>query len=155
MLFNLLVLLLLAAIIFYHYTQGLITSIVSMVLAIFAGVISVTYHEWVVQQLLGGRSADYASAIALIVLFAAIYGVGRLIFDKLVPGNVLAPVLMERAGSVICGAIAAAFAVGNFALAVQSLPFDAEILLFDRYDRNTRDAVVTLQGRRNVDAFVI
>lgn len=155
MLFNLLVLFLIAAIVYYHYVQGLITSIISMVLAVIAGVISVTHHEWIVSQLLGGRAAEYAHAIALTVIFASVYGLGRVVFDKLAPGNVLAPVLMDRVGSVICGGVAAAFAVGNFALAVQAMPFDAEILLFDRYERNTRDAVVAVPGRRNVDGFVV
>jgi hypothetical protein len=155
MLFNLLVLFLFAAIVYYHYVQGFVTSIISMVLAILAGVISVSHHEWLVSQLLGGRAAEYAHAIALTVIFALVYGLGRVAFDKLAPGNVQAPVLMDRIGAVLCGSIAAAFAVGNFALSVQALPFDAEILLFDRYERNTRDAVVAVPGRRNVDGFVV
>lgn len=149
MLFNILIVLLVAAVVYFHYAQGFFSSMISMVLAIFAGTFAVSLHEWIIASLLGGAAADYAVALVLCGTFAAVYIVGRLIFDFLVPGNVQVPVTFDRIGAILCGFVAAIFGVGNVALAAQSLPTGHSFMTFTRYEFELRDNVrYPAEGRR-------
>src|SRR4051794_30293863 len=127
MIFSLIVIILLAAIAYFHYTQGLFSAAISAFCAVLAGVLAFSYHETVIFSLLRGKVADYAHGMILIALFALIYTVLRVIFDTLIPGNLRIPTLIDRVGAAVMGLIAGVFALGIFAIAAQSLPFGPSI----------------------------
>src|SRR5439155_8347473 len=130
--FSLFVIVFIGIIAYWHYLQGFFSAAISAILAIVAALVAVGYHEQIV-ALVGGKFNDQATAIALVVLFAATYGILRLIFDKAIPGNVRFPVLLDRIGAPIMGIIAGIFAVGVWAMAAQSLPFGPSIAGYQRY----------------------
>ncbi len=133
MIFNLIIFLLIAAVTFFHYLQGLFTATISAILAIFAAVLAVSYHEWIIERFLQGRFADYAPAIVMVAMFSVVYFALRVLFDKLVPGYVHVPVLADKVGGAAMGLIAGCFALGVLAIAAQTLPFNASIGGYSRF----------------------
>src|SRR3954468_24878109 len=99
MLFGVIVLILVGAIAYFHYVQGFFSATISMILAIIAAVVAFSYHEALVRSLLRGKFADEASALMLVALFAGVYTLLRVLFDKAVPGNIRLPVLMDKIGA--------------------------------------------------------
>ncbi len=158
MVFSLIILVLIGAIAFFHYVQGMFSATVSAILAILASVLAVSYTEpLVLAYFTGGRYVDYAYAIVLISLFALIYLVLRLIFDKAIPGNVRLPVLMDKIGAAVMGVVAGLFATGVFALAAESLPFAESFGMYSLYPiaTDSRTAAIAVQGRgRRQDAAI-
>lgn len=152
-LFNIILIVLIGLIAFFHYVQGFFSAMISAVLAIVAAMLAIGYHETLVMWLLKGRYGDEALAMALVILFAAIYILLRLIFDKAIPGNVRFPAVLDKTGGAVMGIIAGIFATGIFALAAQSLPFGVTIAYFSRYPVSDRPVQVNLD-RRMYDATV-
>src|SRR5579884_3691550 len=133
MIFALAMLLVVGVITFFHYIQGFFSATLSAIIAVIAAVFALSYHETVVETLLGGRMANQAHAMALLGLFALIYLLLRVVFDKAVPGNVRLPVLMDKVGAVVMGLIAGIFGAGIVAIAAQELPFRTAIAGYTRY----------------------
>jgi hypothetical protein len=133
MIYTVCLLLFLAAIIFFHYLEGLFSATLSAIFAIIAAVVAVGYHETIVESLLGGRFASESHALVLMVLFGATYLVLRLIFDRLIQGNVRFPVLVDKVGASVMGLIAGIFALGVVTIAVQEMPFGPDIAGYHRY----------------------
>jgi hypothetical protein len=134
MIFNLVILLLLLGIAYYHWIEGLFSSVISMVLAIVASMLAVGLHETIIVNYLGGRMADYAHGLVTAGIFSIVYIGGRVAFDMLVPGNVRVPFLMDKIGGAACGLVAAIFSLGTLALSVQMMPFYSSIMFFDRFE---------------------
>lgn len=148
MILSIIALLLVAGIAYFHWVQGLFSAAISMTLAILAAALAVGMHEAVAASLLGGALPDYANTMMLCAIFAAVYGIGRLVFDALVPGNVSLPFYMDKVGGGICGLIAGIFAVGTVVLGAQMLPFGLTIAGFTRYDlADTKEVTVPGRGR--------
>ncbi|MFT3788745.1 MAG: CvpA family protein [Tepidisphaeraceae bacterium] len=152
-LFNLVVLLALLGVAYIHWIQGLFSSAISMVCAIVAAAMALSYSETIITSYLGGAMANYANAMTLPVVFAVIYLVLRLIFDMLVPGNVRVPHLMDKIGGGVCGFIAGIFSVGTVVLAAQYLPVGPSIMMWSRYETEDRDSVAPV-GSREEDVKV-
>ncbi|MCC6422864.1 MAG: hypothetical protein IT447_05245 [Phycisphaerales bacterium] len=146
-LFNIIIIVLIGLIAFFHYVQGFFGATISAFIAIIAAMLAFGYHETLVMMLLKGRFGDQALAMSLIILFAAIYVILRLIFDKAIPGNVRFPAVVDKVGGAIMGIIAGIFATGIFALAAQSLPFGTTIAYFSRYPVTDRPVKVTIDNR--------
>lgn len=138
------------AIVFFHYIQGFFSATLSAIFAIFSAVLAVSYHETVVEKLLGGKIADEAHALVLLGLFAVIYLILRTIFDNVVKGDVRMPSALNKAGAVIMGLVAATFATGIMAIAAQELPFEISIGQFTRYDVQ-QDRKVVVPAQRALD----
>ena len=132
MVFNILIIVATGLVAFFHYIQGLFNATISAVLIAFAAVIAFNYYE-PLAQLLIGKLPDYSASLCLVVLFAASYVILRLIFDRVVPGNVRYPVLMDRIGAGVVGFVAGLIATGVVAVAAQALPFGPTIGLYGRY----------------------
>ncbi|MGH7177206.1 MAG: CvpA family protein, partial [Tepidisphaeraceae bacterium] len=132
MMFSVVVILLLAAVAYFHYTQGLFSSILSAALAAIAAVLAFSYHETLVDMIPGGRMADQAYGLSLVVLFTVIYLILRVIFDQFVPGNVRVPALADKIGGALFGIVAGVFGVGILVIATQTLPFGASIVDYSR-----------------------
>jgi len=142
MLFNIVLFAMVAAIAYFHYTQGLFSSAMSAILSIIAAMVAIGYHEtvasYVIQYL---KMPEDADAISLIAVYAAAYGIGRLLFDRLSPGNIRFPLMMDKIGAGAFGVVAGVFATGIVALAAESMPFGPS---FGGYSRGV------LQDRANV-----
>lgn len=150
MIFALVVLILVAGIAFIHYVQGLFSATLSAILCILAAMFALAYHETVVYSFLGGKMADSANAAVLAAMFAGIYLILRLIFDRSIPGNVRYPLLLDKVGAGVMGLVAGLFATGIMAISAQMLPFGPSIMGYARFDvadREVRVPAVT-QGRQ-------
>lgn len=154
MILSILAVILVIGIAYFHWVQGLFSAAISMALALLASALAIGMHEWVATSLLGGAMADYANGMIACVIFAAVYGIGRIFFDMFVPGNVSVPFYMDKVGAGVCGLIAGIFSVGTMLLAAQMLPFGTTIAGFSRYTiAESRE--VNAPGRRGqVDAEV-
>lgn len=154
MVLSVIVILLVAVIAYFHYVQGFFSATLSALIAIFAAVLAVSYQESAVDALLKGKMADQANAMMLCILFAAIYIVLRIIFDKAIPGNVRVPVLAEKIGAGVMGIVVGIFSVGIFVLAAEMLPFGPSIGGYARYAlRGERHVIVPTNGQ-SVDSYV-
>ncbi len=139
MIFNILIIAAVGGIAYFHYAQGFFSAFVSAVIAILAAVMAVSYHESVVTGLLGGKMGDYANAMVLVALFAGVYLLLRVLLDKVIPGQIRLPVIVDRIGGATMGIIAGIFAGGVLALAGASLPFGPGV--YARYTLEDRPEV--------------
>src|SRR5690349_3947975 len=112
MIFGILVILLVGVIAFFHFLQGFFSALLSAIFAIIAAVFAFSYHETIVESVLGGKMANSAHAIVLLAMFALIYLILRSLFDNMVPGNVRLPVAVDKGGAAIMGIVAGLFATG-------------------------------------------
>lgn len=108
---------------FFHFTQGFFSAFISAVLTLVAGAVALGLQEWVVFAL-GGKTGDFATSLALCVLFAVTYFVLRLIFDWACPGNVNFGVLPDKVGAGVMGLLAGMLVSGILALAANAMPFE-------------------------------
>lgn len=154
MILNVLAILLVLGIAYFHWVQGLFSAAISMALAILASAIAIGMHESLAVSLLGGSMADYANGMMMCVLFAAVYGIGRVLFDMFIPGNVSVPFYMDKVGGGACGLIAGLFSVGTVVLAAQTLPFGVSVVGFSRYEVAEAKQVTVPGQRRAADAEV-
>lgn len=151
MFFLILLGLFLIAIAFFHYLQGFFSATLSAIFTVVAAVVAVSYHESVVEGLLGGKMADYAHAMVLLALFGVVYLVLRILSDNLIPGDVRVPAGINKAGAAIMGLIAGVFATGIMAIAAQELPFGPSIAGYSRYDLQEDRAVVVVGIGKQLD----
>jgi hypothetical protein len=154
-LLSLLVVILLAAIAYFHWVQGLLSGLISAVCAICAATLAISYHEPLIETVLGGKLADLATAVTLVALFVIIYGLLRVVFDKFVPGNVRVPALADSIGGAVFGLIAGVFALGTVAIAAQSMPFGPRAAGHSRYELADRMVILVNARQRQVDADVL
>jgi len=133
MLLAILVILIIGVVVYFHYLQGLFSAGLSAVLAVAAAMLAVGWHETVVGIVSGGRFADIAHGVVLVALFALIYLALRVVFDKLVPGNVRFHLLVDKIGAACFGLLAGMMATGVLVIAAQALPFAASIAGYERF----------------------
>jgi len=157
MILTVIVIAVVAGVTYFHYAQGLFGATISATITIIAAALAIGYHENLINALLGGAIGDYATAGALVAIFALVYIVLRLITDKAIPGNVRLPLMIDRIGGAVMGLIAGLFTAGIVALTAQSLPFGPT--LFARYAvESSREVVVVPPGvssGRGVDMEVL
>ena len=146
MVLTLIILLLVGAIAFFHYTQGFFSATISAMLAVISSVLAFSLHEKVVDTLLGGRFSDTAHAIALAALFVIIYGMLRVAFDKMVPGNVRFPVIVDKVGGAVMGLVAGVFAGGIVSIVAQYMPLAPSVAGYARYSVDNRNVIVPPEG---------
>lgn len=156
MIFNLIIFVLFLAIAYFHFTEGLFSATLSAIICAIAAVAAVSYHELLTPFLM--KLPDQADAITLVGLFAVGYVLLRLLFDRLVPGNVRFPFLMDKIGAAVMGIVAGLFTTGIVALAADSLPFGPSIGGFSRQDLQDRGNIVipgdTSYNGRSIDSAV-
>ncbi len=116
-------------------------------LAVLAALVALGWQESVVDALLGGKLADSANALVTAALFAAVYLVLRILLDQLVPGNVRFPIMVDKIGAPVMGAITGIFASGILVIALQMLPFGPSILGYERYPSDTKHITAKLPGQ--------
>jgi len=155
MILSLIILISIGIIAYFHYVQGFLSSLISAVCAAFAATLAFGYHETVVETFLGGRMADYAHSMAIVVLFAAIYTILRVVFDSFIPGNIAVPLYVDRVGAAVLGIVTGLFTMGVFAIAAQQLPVGPSVAGFARFPLDSsRPVVVSWPGQRAMDKRV-
>ena len=154
MIFSIATIVLVAIVAYFHYTQGVFSATLSAILAAVAGVFAIAYHETLAATLLRGRAAGYLLPMVLVVLFAALYLIPRILFDRFVPGNVRVPVAMDKVGAGLMGLVAGFFAVAVVAVAAQELPFGPDIAGYSRYPLALRAIVTRQPGRQALDTEI-
>ena len=127
MVLNIVLVLLILGVAYFHFSQGLLAATVSLFCAAVAAFMAFSYHESVVAAFSGGRMAAYANGIALCVLFAVIYVLLRFVTDNLIVGNARYPMALDKGGAAVVGLVAALFPAAIIALAAQELPFGATV----------------------------
>jgi len=155
--FGIVILVLVGAIAFYHYTQGFFSASFSAIISILAAAVALGYQESLVSSLLQGKFADDANAIALVVLYAVTYFGLRVLFDSFVPGNIRLPVLVDKIGAGAMGVVAGIFGAGIVAIAAQTMPFGPSIAGYSRYVIGDERQVVIPPGeghQRSLDTQV-
>lgn len=146
MLFAILIILMLGAVVFFHYLQGFFSATLSAIFAVIAAVVAVSYHEWIVEQFLGDTLGDWGPAMVMLVLFALSYLIFRLIFDKAIPGQIRLPATMDKIGGATMGLVAGVFALGIVVIAAQQMPLGPSIAGYVRYETNSSRGVVVPTG---------
>src|SRR5262245_42721574 len=101
MVFLILIILLLAAIAFFHYVQGFFSSTISAVISVISAVVAVAYYEPIVEGPLAGVMVNWMPALILLGLYAVIYTTLRTIFDKAVPGGMQLPAVVDKVGGAV------------------------------------------------------
>jgi hypothetical protein len=134
MILTIVVILLVLGIALIHYIQGFFSATLSAILVIFAATIALSYQETVINMLKPTKFADSATAGVLCVLFIVSYLVMRIIFDKLVPGNVRFSATVDKVGAGAMGLIAGVFTMGIFSVAAESMSFDPGSM-YARYEQ--------------------
>ena len=132
MLLSIIIILLLLGIASIHYVQGLFSATVSAVCAGLAAFAAFAFHEQLA-SVGGGALGSYGDAVALVVLFAGVYLVLRVVIDNAFAGNVRFPVALEKVGAALMGLVAGFFATAIIALAAQMLPFSPGPIFHTRY----------------------
>jgi hypothetical protein len=140
----------LAAILGYVYwVQGLVSGLISAMCALFAATLAISLAEPVMMKLLGGRLADTGYSLTLCGLFVLLYLVLRVIVDKLVPGNVRFPALMDHIGGAVGGLVSGVIGGGILAIATQSLPLGTNPLGTTRFQLSSRTQINITNDRGN------
>jgi hypothetical protein len=139
MLFSLLVIVLIGAIVYFHYSQGLFAATISAVCAGVAALMAFSYHETAVAAFTGGMLAAYGNAVMLCGLFALIYLILRIVIDNFFAGNVRYPLWLDRVGAPVMGLVAAFFATAIVTIAAQELPFGPTVAGYSPYPVETKD----------------
>ena len=159
MILSIVTIILVGLIAYFHYLQGLLSGLISAVLALVAAAVAITFYEPLAEMLSGGKFNDTAQGICLIALFAIVYLIGRLLFDKLVPGNIRLPHIVDGIGGALGGLIGGLFAMGIVAIALQTMPFGPSIAGYTRYPlASEREKVLSIPGgenNRQVDRTII
>lgn len=154
MVFSVIIIIIIAAVAYFHYAQGFFSATLSAICAVFAALIAFSFYEPVVNSIFQGKMADQSHSFALVLLFALSYIILRVIFDKSVPGNVAVPLIVDKVGAGLMGVVAALFAAGVFSVAVQMLPWGPSIGGFTRWPTADRGATASIPGQRNVDVTI-
>lgn len=157
MILSIFILVVIGLIAYMHWIQGLLSGLISVVLALIAACMAVSYFEPLAEMLSGGKFHDQSQGVCLLAIFALAYLIPRVLFDKLVPGNIRIPSTMDKIGGAVCGLIAGIFATGIVAIAFQSLPVGPSVLGYARYalKEDTQLSVPSAgEGNRAVDRYV-
>ena len=148
MIFSIIVILLVGVIGYFYFVQGFFTAAFSAVAATLAGVLALSYYEPLTAKLFQNKFVDSGNAVALIGIFAISFIVLRVLFDKLIPGNIRLQSTVDRAGGAVMGLVVGIFAIGIFSIAAQSMPFGPSIMGQTRYKTmESRSVVVPGNGQ--------
>ncbi len=153
MILNVIILVVLLAIAYFHYAQGLFSATVSAACAGIAALMAFAFHESLA-RVGGGAMGSFGDAVSLVGLFAIIYLVLRFIIDNFMVGNVRYPVALDKIGAAVMGLIAGIFTTGIIALTAQQLPFGPDIAMYERFSNEDLEiaARVRLSRVYNIDS---
>ena len=109
--------LLIAAVAFYQAIQGTFSALIMTVLTVVCSVVALNFYEPAAQALIG-RLGAYAHAVCLLALFVVPLLALRELFDRLVRGNVILGLWIDRIGGAVLGAVTGLLLPVKFAYAL-------------------------------------
>jgi hypothetical protein len=152
MVLNIIALVLVLGITFYHSLFGLFSGLINVFCSIVAVVIAFGFLGPVNELLTAqGLHPGYTEASALVGLFVVSLAVLRYLADTLLRGNVRLPMYVDWVGGGLCGLINAQLTVGVLVLGLLLLPFGGRLMMYSRYVRdadNQRDDRGLVEFRR-------
>src|SRR5665213_3033844 len=146
MILGIVIAILFLAIVFFHYLQGFFSSTLSAIIAVISAVVAFSWHETVVEKLLQDKLSNISNSVVIVALFAIIYTILRVIFDKVIPGAIRFPAMLDRVGGAVMGSIAAMFGLGIFAIAAEELPLGPSVAGYVKYGTTDKPAQVLSTG---------
>ena len=133
MILNVIVALMIVGIAFYQAIHGLFSAMIMAILTVLGAVIAFNYYD-ALGEVLAGRLGEYAHGVSLLALFALPLLGLRLVFDRIIRGNVLLGVWADRIAGGALGLVASLVIVGMLTIIVQLLPLEASIFGYQPYD---------------------
>ncbi len=124
---------LILAIAFFQGLQGLFSSLIMCVLTILCAGLAFGTYDSIFSSFLIDTQPEYGQAIALMAVFILSLLILRVLSDMFISGNMVFPVWVERIGGGVFGLITGVVMVGMLQIAFQLLPFDADLLGFNRF----------------------
>lgn len=118
---------------FYQVVQGLYSAIIMAILSVLCAMAAFAYYEPLAATLYD-RQPAHADAGVLILLFVVPLLVLRLAFDRLLGGNVVMGVWIDRIGGGAVGLVVGIVLVGVLMVAVQMLPLGPNPFGYSPYD---------------------
>ena len=86
MIFSVILLGLCGIVAFFQYVQGFFSATISAILAVIAAIVAMGWYEQAAPLLFNAKIYDQAASISLVVIFAVVYILPRLLIDSFVPG---------------------------------------------------------------------
>ena len=145
MIFSIIILLLVGVVAYFYYVQGFFTATISAIAAALAATMALGYFEKVTAAMFSSKYLDFGNAFSLTLIFAVTFVIIRVLFDKVVPGNIRLQATVDQVGGALMGLVVGIFAVGIFAIAAESMPFGVSILGAARF-KTGPDRPVTVPG---------
>ena len=139
MVLQVIVWLLVLGIVFYQIVQGLFSALIMMMLTILCAAVAFEYYESMAVALLYERQGSCAEAASLLTLFVIPLLGLRILFDKLLPSNVVMGLWVDRIGGGAVGFVTALILVGVFCTVIVMLPFNESILGYTSHDRELEE----------------
>jgi hypothetical protein len=133
MIFSVILFALVGVVAFFQYVQGFFSATISAILAVIAAIVAMGWYETAAPLLFNAKIYDQAASISLVVIFAVVYILPRLLIDSFVPGNVRVPFIVEKVGAGVMGLIAGLVCTGIVAVAADALPFGPSIGMYARF----------------------
>ena len=133
MIFSLVLVALCGVVAFFQYVQGFFSATISAILAMIAATVAMGWYEQVAPLLFNAKIYDQAASVSLVVIFAAVYILPRLLIDSFVPGNVRVPFIVEKIGAGAMGLIVGLVSTGIVAVAADALPFGPTVGMYARF----------------------
>ncbi|MDY7010525.1 MAG: CvpA family protein [Planctomycetota bacterium] len=125
--------LLILGIAFFQTIQGCFSAIIMAILTVLCAAIALNFYE-PLGALLAGHLGAIADPAAMSALFIIILLVFRIIFDRLIRGNVVMGLWPDHIVGSVFGLITATIITGMFMIILQMLPMPASILYWRPYD---------------------
>ncbi|MBN1344131.1 MAG: CvpA family protein [Phycisphaerae bacterium] len=118
--------------------KGLYRSTILFFCCLAGAVVAFSYYENVLEMLNWEFARQFGEGVSLLLLFLAVALVLDLLSERFLTGTIRLPVLADRIGGGFVGFWTAMIAVGVLCVAIQMLPWDREVLGFDRITRDTK-----------------
>ena len=147
MIFGSVIILFLIAVGFFHWIQGFFSSTLSAICAVVSAIVALSYHETLLEGPLANMSPNWMPTITVLGLFGLTYVILRTIFDKLIPGGIMLPAMLDKVGGALMGLVAGGFGLGVVVIAAQLMPFGPSIGGYTRYEsRPLREVTIPSGG---------
>lgn len=138
MILNIIALLLIIAITFYHSLFGFFSGLINVFCAIIGACAAYGLFEWTSTTLAGQINWDpsFLEPVVFVGLYAVTVLVLRVLADQFIRGNVSVPRPVDLGGGVICGFTIAQISVGVMVTGFLMLPFGGRVMMYQRYERD-------------------
>lgn len=146
MIFNVLIFLVIVLTTMYLATQGMVSSMIALVTAMFSSVLAMALME-PLQGIIGGFRPDYGRGVTFLLLFLFIFSATRIAGDIAVKKNITLNLWVNRGMGAFFGFFTALVVAGTIVIGIEMLPVSRILLGFDRYPSPGVMAAVDAEGK--------